>query len=314
MVAGGMPPGGGSLYFSPIRSDISGAPEINSVVHAYSVSPQFFDLFGIRRISGRTFDTPARRGDVILGEQLARTLFPGTDAVGHSFTIEGHATPYQVVGVVGEIRSPSLDPLHDEPEMYHPIVVAPDGRGDATTLASSNIFIAVRGSAAGPGVDAIRRAIHDASAQAMIVRLGLMDDEYMKEIARPRAAAALAAAFAIVAVIASAGGLFGVLSAAVARRRREFGIRVALGGSPERLTAMILRQAFMLSSLGLAIGSIGAWMLARALASLTFGVSPADPLSWAAVFVSLALSGLAAAWRPCRQAARVSPSELLRAE
>jgi ABC-type antimicrobial peptide transport system permease subunit len=141
-----------------------------------------------------------------------------------------------------------------------------------------------------------------------------MEEEYMKEIARPRAAAVLAACFAVVALLASTGGLFGVLSAAVARRRREFGIRVALGIAPGRLSWLVLRQAFALSSIGLVIGIFGAWALSRALASLTFGVTPADPLSWAAVFVSLGLTTIVAAWRPGLQAARVSPSELLRAE
>jgi len=124
----------------------------------------------------------------------------------------------------------------------------------------------------------------------------------------------LAACFAVVALLASAGGLFGVLSAAVARRRREFGIRIALGIAPGRLSWLVLRQAFALSSVGLVFGIFGAWALSRALASLTFGVSPADPVSWAAVFLSLGITTMVAAWRPGVQAARVSPSELLRAE
>jgi putative ABC transport system permease protein len=141
-----------------------------------------------------------------------------------------------------------------------------------------------------------------------------MEAEYLKDLARPRAAAALAAIFAAVALLASAGGLFGVLNAAVARRRREFGIRVALGIEPARLTRLVLADAARLAALGLVFGVAGAWALSRALASLTYGVSPADPLSWAVVIGSLAAAVLVAAWRPSRHAARVSPSELLRAE
>jgi putative ABC transport system permease protein len=163
-------------------------------------------------------------------------------------------------------------------------------------------------------VDAIGRAIREISAQVLIVRLGPMEEEYLKQLARPRAAAALAAIFAVVALMASAGGLFGVLSAAVARRRREFGIRVALGIAPRRLTLLVLKQALALSSLGLLFGMAGAWALARALAALTYGVSPADPWSWAAVFGSLAITVLLAAWRPGVAASRVDPAQLLRAE
>ena len=119
---------------------------------------------------------------------------------------------------------------------------------------------------------------------------------------------------AAVALLASAGGLFGVLTAAVARRRREFGIRVALGIEPSRLTSLVLRDAMTLAAAGLAIGVVAAWLLARAMSAVTYGVSPADPLSWAAVCGSLAIAVLFASWRPAIQAARVAPSELLRAE
>jgi ABC-type antimicrobial peptide transport system permease subunit len=174
--------------------------------------------------------------------------------------------------------------------------------------------VALRCGASCPGVDAISRAIRALSAQALIVRLGPLEADYLKELARPRAAAALAAIFAMVALLASAGGLFGVLSAAVARRRREFGIRVALGIEPARLTRLVLADAVRLAALGLAFGIAGAWALGRALTSLTYGVTPSDPATWVVVVGSLATAVLLAAWRPSRHAARVSPSELLRAE
>jgi len=313
-LSGGVPPGGGALYFSPVRSDAPGAGDIRAVIHAYNVSPQFFDLFGIRLLAGRTFSTPASPNDVIVGEQLAKKLWPDGRAVGRTFTIGGHPTPYFVVGVAREIRSPSLDPLLDEPEMYHPLVVEREGTAEASAFGSGQIFVALRCGSGCPGVDAIGRSIRELSAQTLIVRLGPMEEEYLKELARPRAAAAVAAIFAVVALLASAGGLFGVLSAAVARRRREFGIRVALGIEPARLTRLVLGDAVRLAAAGLVTGVIGAWLLARALASLTYGVSPADPLSWAAVLGSVGASVLLAAWRPCVHAARVSPSELLRTE
>src|SRR6185436_19936424 len=108
-------PGGGNLYFSPLRSDAPGAKAIRADVHGYNVSPQFFELFGIRLIAGRTFPTPASPDEVIVGEQLARKLWPEGGGVGRTFTIEGHETPYSVIGIAREIRSPSLDPLLDEP-------------------------------------------------------------------------------------------------------------------------------------------------------------------------------------------------------
>jgi putative ABC transport system permease protein len=313
-LSGGVPPGGGSLYFGAMRSDDAGAAAVNAVVHGYRVTGPFFDLFGIPLLAGRTFAAASPPDEVILGEQLARRLFPGGGAVGRTFTLEGRAAPFRVIGIVREIRSPSLDPLLDEPEMYSPLFVERAGRVEASSFGSGQIFVALRCGAACPGVDAITRAIRELSAQAMVVRMGPMEAEYLKDLARPRAAAALAAIFAMVALLASAGGLFGVLNAAVARRRREFGIRVALGIEPARLTRLVLADAARLAALGLVFGVAGAWVLGRALASLTYGVSPADPLTWIVVVGSLATAVLLAAWKPSRHAARVSPAELLRAE
>ena len=201
-----------------------------------------------------------------------------------------YKTTYRVVGVAQEIRNPSLDPRADPPEMYFPLVVERDGRVEASAFGSGNIFAALRCNASCPPLETIATAIRSISAQVVIATLGPMDAEYLKELARPRAAAALGAVFALVALLASAGGLFGVLTAAVARRRREFGIRVALGIAPDRLTRLVLRQALGLAAAGLLLGMFGAWMLARALASLTFGVSPADPITWAVVFGSLTIT------------------------
>jgi ABC-type antimicrobial peptide transport system permease subunit len=198
--------------------------------------------------------------------------------------------------------------------MYFPLVVRRSGSAETTTIGSSEIFVALRCNASCPPLDALASAIRSVSAQVVIAELGPMEGEYMKELARPRAAAALGTVFAIVALLASAGGLFGVLTAAVARRRREFGIRVALGIEPRRLTSLVLRDALTLAGAGLAIGIGAAWMLARSMSALTYGVSSADPLSWVAVCASLAVAVLLASWRPAAQAARVSPSELLRAE
>ena len=313
-LSAGIPPQGGSIYLGGLRSDEPGAPEVNIDVNAYDVTPEFFELFGIRLLKGRTFESPSAADEAIVGEQLATILFPNGDAVGRSFVIDGHPAPYRVVGVAREIRSPSFDPRSDAPEMYHPLVVRKDGRSEPSALASGQINVALRCGASCPGIDAITHAIREVSALAEIVNMRPMEEAYMKDLARPRAAAALGGIFATVALLASAGGLFSVLTAAVSRRRREFGIRVALGIAPGRLTALVVRQAFGLAAVGLAFGVFGAWMLSRGLESLTYGVSPADPVTWAAVFGSLALTTILAAWRPGAQAARVDPAELLRAE
>ena len=312
-MSAGLPPSTGTIYFGGVRSDVPGAAELDDEINLYQVTPRFFSLFEIAFVEGGTFPEPAVPTDVILGERLARRLWPDGPAVGRTLTMGGNV-PYRVIGVVREIRNALLDPRLDPPEMYQPLVVERDGRVEAAAFGSGQISIALRAGASGPSLEAISTAIRDVSANAEIVTLGPMEDAYLKDLARPRAAAALGAVFAVVALLASAGGLFGVLNAAVARRRREFGIRVALGIEPRRLTRLVLRDAVGLAAAGLLVGVLGAWMLSRALVSLTYGVTAADPLSWAAVFGTLAVSVLLAAWRPCVHAARVSPSELLRTE
>ena len=141
-----------------------------------------------------------------------------------------------------------------------------------------------------------------------------LDSAFAEHLARPRAAAALAFAFAAIAVLAAAGGLFSVLSYAVGRRRREFGIRSAVGASPGQLGRLVLREGALITIAGIAIGSVGAVALGRALSSLQYGVAASDPASWALVIGLLVLTALAAGWRPAREAVRTDPVVLLREE
>ena len=280
----------------------------------YNVSPEFFDLFQIRMQAGRTFAEPSDPNDIIVGERFARMLWPDGRAVGRTFAFENGKTPLRVIAVVDEIRTPSRDPRLDRPEIYFPLVVERGGQTEASALASGNIYLALRCAPACPELPAIRQAVRDVSAQVVIASLGPMDEAYVRELARPRASAALATTFALVALLACAVGVFSVLAAAVAARRREFGIRVALGIEPSRLRGVIMFDAARLGILGLAAGSFGGWALGRSLSALTYEVQPGDLQSWVTVCGSLALALLAGAWRPASQAARLDPVRLLREE
>jgi ABC-type antimicrobial peptide transport system permease subunit len=141
-----------------------------------------------------------------------------------------------------------------------------------------------------------------------------LEDVYFEQLARPRAAAALGFAFAAVGVLAAAGGLFSVLSYAVGRRRREFGIRTALGASPAQIRRLVLHDGAAVGLIGIAVGTVTAAALGRALASLQYGVTVGDPLSWVVVLGLLAFTTIAASWQPARQAMRVDPAVLLREE
>jgi ABC-type antimicrobial peptide transport system permease subunit len=147
-----------------------------------------------------------------------------------------------------------------------------------------------------------------------MVSASALETAYLRELARPRAAAALAFAFAATALIAAAAGLFSLLSSSVVRRRHEFGIRAALGASPADIRQLVLRSGLAVALPGIGIGTVGGLLLARVLASLQYGVTMMDPWNGAIVIAVLALAIAGASWRPTQHAVRTNAALLLKEE
>ncbi len=297
----GLPPDGGSFSLGNWQSDAPGTPVVDMTVDRYRVGPEFFSLYGIPLLRGRTFDTSDQQGAVVIGERLARTLWPGLDPIGRTFTFQ--AERFQVVGLVGETYLPSLDARLNRPEFYEPFA----GVG-------SYAMMSIRCGPTCPNAAVIRQQVLATHPGVRVVDVQALEDAYFEQLARPRAAAALGFVFAAVAVLAAAGGLFSVLSYAVGRRKREFGIRAALGASPRQIRRVVLRDGSVVALAGIAIGAVAAWSLGRLLESLQYGVTTTDPLTWAIVLGVLGVTILIASWRPARQAMRVDPVLLLREE
>ena len=297
----GLPPARASFSFGEWQSDAPDNPVVDTKVDRYRVGPEFFALYGIPLLRGRTFESSDQLGSVVIGERLARTLWPGLDPIGRTFSFLKER--FQVVGLVREIHHPSLDATIDRPEFYEPFA----GVG-------SYAMISIRCGAACPNTAVIRQQVLATHPAIRVVDVQALEDVYFEQLARPRAAAALGLAFAAVAVLAAAGGLFSVLSYAVGRRKREFGIRTALGASPRQIRRVVLLDSFIVAVTGVAIGSIAAWSLGHALVSLQYGVTITDPLTWTVVLGVLLLTTLVASWRPARQAMRADPVLLLREE
>jgi ABC-type antimicrobial peptide transport system permease subunit len=175
-------------------------------------------------------------------------------------------------------------------------------------------MMSIRCESACPEVPLIRQQLIETSPLVGVYEVRTLDSVYFRELATPRAAAAMGFAFAVVAIVAATSGLFTVLSCGVSRRRREFGIRTALGSSPGQIRALVLRDGLSVALAGVAIGSVAAWWLARGLASLEYGVTNADPVTWAIVLGVIGVTTMAACWRPARQATHVNPVMLLREE
>jgi len=297
----GLPPDGGAISFGAWHSDAPGNPAVDMNVDRYRVGPDLFELYGIPLLRGRTFEPSDQQGTVVVGERLARSLWPGLDPIGHTFRFDKER--FQVVGLVREIHHPSVDASIDRPEFYEPFA----GVG-------SYAMMSIRCGATCPNTAVIRQRILATHPAARVVEVQALEDVYFEQLARPRAAAALGFAFAGIAVLAAAGGLFSVLTYAVGRRKREFGIRTALGASPDQIRRMVLRDGFAVAVIGIAIGSIAAWSLGHALVSLQYGITVADPVTWTVVLGVLGVTALVASWRPARQAMRADPVLLLREE
>ena len=294
----GLPPGGGVTHSGLWQSGVPNAAA-DMEVEQYFVDADFFALYRLP-VRGRTFQPSDSYGNVIVGERLAHALWPGLDPIGRDFTFE-RKTRFHVIGVVREIHHPSLDARNDRPEIYGSL-------GGVRNLA----MLSIRCGGPCPPAALVRKRLAEAHPAVRVSGARLLDDVYFEELARPRAAAALGLAFAVIAVLAAAGGLFSVLSYAVGRRRREFGIRTALGASPSQIRRLVLRDGLVVACTGIGLGAVAAWSLARTLVSLQYGVTMGDPVSGVAVFALLGVTTLAASWRPARAAAGTDPVLLLR--
>ena len=299
----GLPPAGGAIYEGTVETDVPGGPRPKLAVYHSYVGPAFFRVYGIPQVEGRTFQPGDGRDQTIVSEKLAQALWPGISPLGRTFRLDDGGGWHRVIGVSREVRSsPSGDPREDVPEFYTPL-----------SLGSSEVMLGLK-CAGGCSEPAIRDRVRAASPKAILFTVQPLEAAYREQFEVPRAAAGLAFGFALVSILAAAGGLFSVLSYAVGRRRREFGIRVAMGARPGQVGAIVLRESLAVSAVGLAAGACLAWPLSHVLGSLAFGVTASNPLVWGAALAVVIVAALLAAWRPAAHAMRADPVVLLRAE
>lgn len=314
----GRPPrgGGGNDEWT---SDLPGAsPQRHKIGH-YRVSPEFLPLYGISVLRGRNLNASDQTYDVVVSERFAETLWGNVDPVGRTFqtrmeygTFEGDeilmqlAPPetYRVVGLAGELNFPSLsgNRLFDLPQIYSPYQPF-----TVPTLSLRCEPICQ--------VATVRRQLSSAFGDSVRIQsAGFADSDYVAALVRPRAAAGLALVFAAIALLAAATGLFSVLSYVVSTRRRELGIRVALGASPTEIRRFIYRDGLVVTLTGLAIGVALAMALGRVLSAMQFGVTPGDPVSVLIVVTTILVAAWIAIRSPALAAGRVEPARLLRQE
>jgi predicted permease len=272
------------------------------------VSDGYREVLGLRLVAGRDVtaaDRPASEGVVLVNETLARTLWPGQDPIGQFLLadgIRGGGPPRRVVGVVNDVRH--LGPEADAGlELYLPIRQTRDYAG---------IQLVVRSPQAVGSLGPALRAGLGPLAADISGQLRRLETFVDRATAPRRVLALMLAGFALFALLLASLGIYAVVAYGVGRRRQEFGIRLALGASPGDVQRRVLSDTLRLALAGLACGLPAAWLVSRLMQDLLFGVTPADPATFAGMVAVLGAMALVAAYVPARRASRLDPTRTLR--
>jgi predicted permease len=282
------------------------------------VSPGLFQTAGTRLIAGRDFtwtDLYRRSPFVIVSENLARELWGApSSATGKRIRTMPGAPWREVIGVVQDVRD---NGVHEPaPAMvYWPSFGESSYRPGVSDVTRTGTLV-IRTNRAGTEsfLNQVRQAVWSVNPSLPLASVRTMQEVYDQSLARTSLTLVMLAIAGAMALVLGIIGIYGVISYAVSQRRREIGIRLALGAQQSELRRMFVRHGFVLVGIGVLIGLAAATGLTRLMTSLLFGISPLDPLAYAAVPVVLVAAAALASYLPARRASAVDPVEALRAE
>jgi putative ABC transport system permease protein len=282
----------------------------------------YFETLRIPLVAGRAFtwhDIHDRLAVAVVSESLARTYWGSAEAAMGQKVAARPDPPqwYEVIGVAGDVREFGLS--QDPPvQVYWPLVTLAFWQGNAPDAPNAwrGMGIAVRSHRVGNAdlLGEVRDAVWSVNSNLPVRNLRTLDELEAQSMTRTSFSLRLLGIAAAVALMLGVIGVYGVLAHAVSQRIAELGMRIALGAPVRRVMGMVLREGLTLAFAGVAIGLVFAVGLARLMASLLYGVSPVDPLTYGAVAAALVAVAAAASWLPARRAARIDPMTALRAE
>ena len=276
------------------------------------VSANYFRAMSIPVVQGRAYtdrDNDNSPPAMIINQELAHEVFPGEDPVGKRITLgrnydNGQPVWYQIVGVVGNVRSLEL---REEPvsEVYF----------SALQNTFPRMSLVIRSSVEPSTLSSsVRQVVSEIDRSVPVSDVETMDNIVSESITQPRFNLFLLGLFSTVAMLLSAAGIYGVTAYTVTQRTHEVGIRLALGAQVSDVLKMIVGQGMAVIGIGLVLGLVSAFVLMRLLRSLLFGIGENDPLTFAAISVGLLLVALVACYIPARRATKVDPLIALRYE
>jgi predicted permease len=289
-----------------------GGPPANVDYNQYA-SRDYFTAMKIPIVQGRGFDAsdgPLSNPVLVINETTARLYYPSQSPLGRRIKPNGDSLWFTIVGVAKDVKQGGVDSKTGT-ELYLDFEQTP--RTEGFGLANMNVVIrsTLDKTVLAPTIHRIVAAL---DPTLPIVQYRRMDEVFVESVARPRFLANLLGVFATVALLLSAIGTYGVLAYTVTERRREIGIRMALGASGQGVLMMVLRQGLTLAGIGLVIGLGAAAAFTRVASTLLFGVKPTDPLTFGAVGVFMLIVAAVASLVPARRATRVDPLVALRAD
>jgi putative ABC transport system permease protein len=309
--AGNMMPLDGATQIAgfPAPWTAPGAAPATARSLTYQVTPGYAEALGLRLRRGRLFtdaDQAAGTRAWIVNEEFARLYLP-PDPLGYRFEqkLDTGAVPNEIVGIVANVLKDGND-RKPQPEVY--VIPRDSGRF------SGRFEIVVRAwdnaAALAPGVRALLRELEPSAAVETVT----LSQRVAASVDQPRFATTVLATFAMLALALASVGLYGVLSYSVSQRRRELGVRAALGAGKSDLVRLVIREGLGAATVGLAIGLVAAAALTRLMQGVLFGVAPLDAVSFAAAPLVLAIVAVLACLLPARRAASTDPAEALRCE
>jgi len=271
------------------------------------VSPGYLKAMGIPLKRGRDFsdhDTRDSSPVALINEALAKQYFPNQDAIGKQLSIEGQQTPREIVGIIGDVKQIKLD-AEGRAEIYVPFY----------QLAVPSMNIAVRTNTDPAAMTRnVLQQIAVVDPDQPVFQMKTMDEYLNASMAQRRLSTILLGAFAALALVLAAIGVYGVMSYLVSQRTHEIGIRMALGAKRVDILKLIVGQGIWLCFLGIAFGVAAALLLTRIMTSLLYGISASDPLTYIGISLLLGVIALLACLIPARRAIKVDPIIALRYE
>jgi putative ABC transport system permease protein len=271
------------------------------------VSPTYFEALHIPILNGRGFvqsDRPGHPDVAVVNRTAARHIWGAKNPAGSRFSTDGGRTWTQVVGVVGDIKQYGLDKDVVD-EIYVPMAQNPMGQASLVIKTAVEPMSIARG---------VIELLHGVDPNQPAARVRSLEQVSAESVAAPRLTSNLLNIFALLALTIAATGIGGVMALAVGQRRREIGVRMAIGARPVEILRMVLGQGMGLALVGIVLGLLGAFALTRLLQGLLFEVGPTDPLTFVGVAAVLSAATLLACYVPARRASRVDPIIALRVE